>query len=266
MIDRLAPLVADAAAARVRALGAGLILDHGDDDPRARAWGRAVAEAAGVPYHLVTARLTRIGTGLRAAGEILEAPARAEALAALAEDLVRDTMSQLARLGRPRVRIHYACGLSGLDTAGFGTLNSEVLDLVGAEPVPAMRTGRGVARLSHGQVRDCNSALVVALDPAFARAAVGDPAWAGLAVATAPQRPFNWLDRPPSINRVLGLRWLARLLHGPAFEADLVEEARAFFALAYHGAPERAAVAAFLAGTAGVLGAVSPGRATGRSP
>ena len=32
-------------------------------------------------------------------------------------------------------------------------------------------------------------------------------------VYLAPTAPFGWIDRPPSLNRVIGLKWLAGLFY-----------------------------------------------------
>ena len=66
-----------------------------------------------------------------------------------------------------------------------------------------------------------------------------DPIWQGIkAVAhgrvhLAPTAPFGWIDRPPSINRLIGLAWLAHLFHGDRFPFDIRVETRAFYKLFY---------------------------------
>jgi iron complex transport system substrate-binding protein len=53
-------------------------------------------------------------------------------------------------------------------------------------------------------------------------------------VYLAPTAPFGWIDRPPSLNRVIGLKWLAGLFYPDKFPADLRETTRAFYRLFYH--------------------------------
>ena len=52
-------------------------------------------------------------------------------------------------------------------------------------------------------------------------------------VHLAPQWPFPWIDFPPSVNRVIGLRWLAGLLYPEAFPEPLEEVTREFYELFY---------------------------------
>jgi iron complex transport system substrate-binding protein len=58
--------------------------------------------------------------------------------------------------------------------------------------------------------------------------------------------PFGWFDAPPSLNRLLGVQWLARILHPHLFPAPLAPELKAFHALYYHREPTDAEVRAVL--------------------
>ncbi len=49
-----------------------------------------------------------------------------------------------------------------------------------------------------------------------------------------PEGPFNWFDRPPAINRVLGIKWLASLIYPDKYDFDIREEAKVFYKLFYH--------------------------------
>ena len=66
-----------------------------------------------------------------------------------------------------------------------------------------------------------------------------DPAWAEVAAVKAgrvwlsPGLPFGWIDRPPSLNRLIGLRWLAGLFYPDQARQDLRAETREFYRLFY---------------------------------
>lgn len=71
--------------------------------------------------------------------------------------------------------------------------------------------------------------VVVTWDPQFY-----DPVWSGVGavkagrVCLSPTAPFGWIDRPPSLNRMMGLRWMARLFHPERWGGDLRDETAAF--------------------------------------
>ena len=52
-------------------------------------------------------------------------------------------------------------------------------------------------------------------------------------VMGTPQYPFNWFDRPPTVNRLIGLVWLAEELYPDIYEYDLSAEVTEFFKLFY---------------------------------
>ena len=43
-------------------------------------------------------------------------------------------------------------------------------------------------------------------------------------VYTMPNAPFAWCDRPPGVNRFLGVQWIANMLYPDRYEVDMVEE------------------------------------------
>ncbi len=49
-----------------------------------------------------------------------------------------------------------------------------------------------------------------------------------------PSVPFGWFDRPPSINRIIGLQWLVQLLYPDNARIDIRKETVHFYKLFYH--------------------------------
>ena len=60
--------------------------------------------------------------------------------------------------------------------------------------------------------------------------------------------PYGWIDFPPSVNRLIGVRWLARVLYPELFPEDLRPIVKEFYTLFYHQAPTEQQVADLLAG------------------
>ena len=63
-------------------------------------------------------------------------------------------------------------------------------------------------------------------------------------VYVPPDVPFGWFDAPPSLNRLLGVQWLARILHPDLFPEPLAPRVKAFRALHYHREPTDAQIRA----------------------
>jgi iron complex transport system substrate-binding protein len=53
----------------------------------------------------------------------------------------------------------------------------------------------------------------------------------------SPKLPFGWVDFPPSVNRLIGLWWLGKVLYPQRFPEDLRTLARDFYTQFYHVTP-----------------------------
>jgi iron complex transport system substrate-binding protein len=95
---------------------------------------------------------------------------------------------------------------------------------------------------------------IVTWDANFFAEVYSDPVWAAVPAVSAkrvflaPRLPFGWIDAPPSINRTIGLRWIAALLYPDRFPQDTRQVARTFFKLFYRVEPDDAALDRVLAG------------------
>jgi len=52
-------------------------------------------------------------------------------------------------------------------------------------------------------------------------------------VYLAPSLPWGWIDAPPSLNRLIGLRWLLATFYPADSGIDLRADTRSFYALFY---------------------------------
>ena len=67
-----------------------------------------------------------------------------------------------------------------------------------------------------------------------------DPSWAALKAIKnnkyyeIPDIPYNWLNRPPGPNRIIGLVWLSKLLYPDVYNFDVVKETQEFYKIMYN--------------------------------
>ena len=97
----------------------------------------------------------------------------------------------------------------------------------------------GLATVSLEQVLAWDPEVIVTIDRDFADSVRGDPNWASVAAVRlgrvhSPKLPFGWVDFPPAANRLIGLRWLGKVLYPDLFPEDLELIAREFYARFYH--------------------------------
>jgi iron complex transport system substrate-binding protein len=193
---------------------------------------------------------------LEQAGELLGVRDNAARLARYAEGVLRDVDARVARVApERRPRFYYARGPRGLETATKGAINVEGIERLGARNVVGERPGApGTTVVSPEQVLGWDPEVLITIDPAFFAAVRTDPVWRNIRavkdgrVHLVPPDPFPWVDSPPSVNRLIGLRWLGRVLYPDLFPEDLRQETRTFYTLFYHRAPDDRQLDALLAG------------------
>lgn len=234
-----------------------LILDVGSVDPTYASLADRVQEQTGIPYVLIDGAIARTPETLREVGALLGVPEAAEARAVFAEETLARARARVAAIpAAERPRVYYGRGPDGLETGLAGSINMEVLAFVGAENVAEAAGAGGLANVSVEQVLGWDPEVILAQDPAFQRAVLTDPLWAGVMavregrVYRAPALPFGWFDAPPGVNRLIGVDWLTSVLYpGEAPEA-LRARTRAFYELFYHVDLTEAELDTLLAGTA----------------
>lgn len=184
------------------ALRPDLILDAGSVDPTHVSGAENIWQQTGVPFVLIDGRLADHPTQLQDVGRLLGAEARGDYLAGEARrifELTETVLDQIAPDERPRV--YYGRSPDGLETGRGGSINLEAIE--------------------------------------FARRIPDDPLWRGISAARnrrihlAPSLPFGWIDGPPGINRLIGVRWLLSILH-PGRHPELSTDNTAAAAIDFH--------------------------------
>ena len=231
-----------------------VIIDYGVVNPTYVSLADRVQQQTGVPYLLFDGSLSQIPRAYIAAGESLGVGERAKELARYAERLLAEIDERLAQVpAEKRPLVYYARGPRGLQTGLKGSINVESLERIGARNIAAERMGPGgIVTVSPEQLLAWNPEVVITIDSDFFTAARSDDIWKGVKAIRdgrlyiAPAEPFPWLDFPPSVNRLIGLKWLGRILYPQRFPEDLREETNRFYALFYHQALDKRQLDALL--------------------
>ncbi len=221
-----------------------LIIDFGSINDTYVSLADRVQAQTDIPYLLIDGRFDNTPAALRLVGDILGVSARGEELASYAEALFQEldeAMDGVPEEQRPRV--YLARGPDGQETGLKGSINTEIIERAGgvnvADPGDAS-VRRGIVRSSMEQVIAVDPDTIVTWDENFYRRVGNDPLWAGITavrdsrVYFSPTAPFGWIDRPPSLNRLMGLKWLSGVFFPDRFPHDLRTETRRFYKLFYH--------------------------------
>ncbi len=219
-----------------------IILDYGSLSQTYSSLADRVQQQTGIPYLLIDGSFNNVAATYRLLGDLLDKKPRAERLAGYTERTLANIKELLARIpdsGRPHV--YYGRRRDGLETGLGGSINVEILELVGAINVAASAaSGKGLASVSMEQILKWNPEVILTLEKHFFESLANDPLWQNVQavrngrVYLAPRLPFGWFDRPPSVNRLIGVKWLASVLCGDSVDYDILRETREFYRLFYH--------------------------------
>jgi len=229
------------------------IVDYGTVSPTLSSLADRVQEQTGIPYVLLDGEFDRMTEAILLVGRIANEEKRATELARYAQDTVSDINRRIAKISQERrPRVYYGRGPQGLNTGLAGSISAQFIEQLGAVNVAAELGKGGLVQVSIEQVLRWNPDFVITIDPNFHATARSHPIWRELPaikagrIHLAPNVPFGWIDFPPSINRLIGLRWLARILYPDVFPEDLRPIVRDFYTRCYHQAPTEAQLEALL--------------------
>lgn len=214
-----------------------LIIDIGEKKDDVVEQMDNIQQQTGIPTVFIEAELDTMDQAYLKLGNLLGQPERAKQMA----DYIASTM-KLAEENRNKitqpVKVYYGLGNDGLEANAKGSVHADILDVVGLENVAVIDNTQGSAT----NVVTPEQLLLWAPDALlFDQGGVypnlkTDPFWSELNLPAyeAPNGPYNWLGRPPSVNRYLGIKWLGHIFYPDLYDLDIVTEAQNFYKLFYH--------------------------------
>jgi iron complex transport system substrate-binding protein len=199
-----------------------------------------------IPVVVLDSRIEKIPDAYAMLGKIIEDEAKSESLSSYIKETIQQIQDKAKTIPEDKkVRVYYAEGSDGLETDPKGSEHVEVLDMVGGVNVAEVAEieGSGRMKVSLEQLLTWNPDLIIAWADdrgGYYSNIYEDENWASLdavkngEVYEIPNFPFNWFDRPKSVNRILGLKWLGNLLYPEVFNYDIKKEVKDFYEKFYH--------------------------------
>ena len=235
-----------------------LVLDIGSTTATYVSLADRVQEQTHIPDVLIDGKLENAAATFRTVGALLGVREHAEELARYAEETLTEVRRRTEQLpSERRLKVYFARGANGLEHrrprldqhrgAGFRRRPRRLGENLAAG---------GIVVISPEQVLAWQPDAIVTVNRQFFASVWQDPVWRNVKavrdnrVYLSPDLPFGWIDAPPSANRLIGIRWLAKVLYPALFPADLRAETRRFYALFYHREPTDQQLDELLAGSA----------------
>ena len=148
--------------------------------------------------------------------------------------LIESLKKELSK--QKEVRYYFAQGLDGLSSECEGSFHLEPFTYAGAKNALdcRMSSNYGMEKISMESVILSNPDVIVAMERTFTDTLMQNPQWRNLRavkegkVFTVPTTPFNYISRPPSFMRLLGIRWLIDSFYPSLLEKPFEEEKKEF--------------------------------------
>lgn len=246
------------------ASGAQVVIDVGEPKDTIVEDLDGLQAQTGIPFVHITAMTDTMGDAYRKLGELLNMPVEAETLASYCDGVYADTL-QIAN-SVEKVNLLYCLGDAGQNVIAKGSYHAEVIDLLAnnlAELAEPSSKGSG-NEVDMEQILVWNPDVVLFAPDSIYATVAQDEAWQEVAAIKngnyyeVPFGPYNWMGFPPSVQRYLGMMWMAQLLYPETAQYDLYAKVAQYFNLFYHCELSEAQYDALVESSIGVQEAEAP--------
>jgi iron complex transport system substrate-binding protein len=185
-------------------------------------------------------RIEEYPAGIDFLGKLLGREKQARKLSAYARDAFAQVNKAIAKVPiDKRVRVYYAESVDGLATESDQSLHVDAIRMAGAFLVHRgeMKTHQGMEKMNMEQVLMYDPEVIISQEAEFTTNVYKDPRWANVKavknhrIYTVPRTPYSWIDRPPSVTRILGVQWVANRLYPNVYKVDMRKKIREFHRL-----------------------------------
>lgn len=200
----------------------------------------ALQEQTGIPFVHIDAYLASMDDTYAMLGDLLAMPNEAQGLA----DYCRYAYDKVKAIADSveKVNLLYITGEEGLNVIARGSYHAEVIDMlcnnlaVVDEP-SSKGTGNEV---DMEQILNWNPDAVIFAPGSIYSTVADNENWQTIPAIKdgryyeVPMGPYNWMGFPPSVQRILGMQWMAKVLYPDAADYDMYETTQTYFQLFYH--------------------------------
>lgn len=217
-----------------------VVIDVGEPKGDVAADLDALTEQTGIPFVHISAYNDTMDVTYRMLGELL---GREEEAAVLADYCKRIYERAQAIAGNvEKKNLLYVTGEKGINVIAKGSYQSSVIDMFSNNlAVLESPSSRGTGNeVDMEQILAWNPEYVIFSDESIYDTVEDDPLWREVSAIKnqnyyeVPIGPYNWMGFPPSVQRLLGMMWMGKLLYPEAADYDLYEEVAQYYRLFYH--------------------------------
>lgn len=209
-------------------------------------WGKMInsqkvlekLKALGIPTLLVkNDSIYDIMGQFKLLGELTRDNARSNELIAYTKEslsLIESLQSELSK--QKAIRYYFAQGVDGLSSECDGSFHLEPFNYAGAKNALncKMSSNYGMEKISAESIALSSPDVIIAMEKMFYNNIKENPHFKNLLATKAsrvylvPSQPFNYISRPPSFMRLLGIRWLINSFYPSMLKRSFEDEKKEF--------------------------------------
>jgi iron complex transport system substrate-binding protein len=193
-----------------------------------------------IPVVFVSSYLDDLGSTYRDLGVLLNEEEKAQEQALYCDNTIKDVNEISATIREnQKVNIYYGIYKDGLTSFPKGSFHTQVFPLLSINNM-VEGTGKWI-KVSPEQLLIWNPEyILLSIEGGYESFLADDSPFLDLKAIkennlfVIPEGPFSWIDSPPAMNRILGLKWLANLIYPEKYDIDIKKEAKIFYKLFYN--------------------------------
>lgn len=219
-----------------------VIIDTGEVKKDTQESLDALQEQLGIPVVFVEAYLEDYGAAYATLGELLGMEKRGNELSEYCTRVYGEVQSTMAAIPESeRVNMAYLLGENGLNAIAKTSVQAQVIDMVAnnvvvVDGVSSKGSGN---EISLEQIAVWDPELIIFQGGSIYDSVRADPAWSQIsAIANdnfyeVPSNPWCWMNNPPTVNQLMGMQWLPRLLYPDKFDDSIEDVTKAYYSTMY---------------------------------
>jgi iron complex transport system substrate-binding protein len=227
----------------IAATGAQVIIDVGETKDNMVQDMDDLQDQLGIPTVHIDAYTASVGDAYRKLGELLDMEDEAEVLGEYCDEVYANTLSIVNEVGESgKANLLYCLGDSGINVIARGSYHAEIIDLLAHNlAVVDNPSSKGTGnQVDLEQIMLWNPDVIIFAPNSIYGTVGNNTDWADITAIEngdyyeAPFGPYNWMGFPASVQRYLGMIWLAQLLYPDVAQYDVYQEVSEYFDLFYH--------------------------------
>lgn len=220
-----------------------LIIDIGEAKKSEVDDMNSIQDKSGIPTIFIESTFKTTGEAYRTLGKVLGVEERANKIGDYCDKVYSDITTKMANIkDEDKINFLYAQGDGGMYVIGKDSYHAEVMDMLGNNVAVLPKTtslGTG-DQISAEQLMLWTPDIVVFGPNSIYSSAKGDAVWSKVTAVNkgnyfeVPNDPYNWIGMPPSINRFIGIQWMANLFYPDVFKYDMYDVTKEYYSLFYN--------------------------------